>query len=318
MVVGTRTNKSNNSGSSCTQKAMAASNVNAEKDSEICGTCKNIVKVNEKAMACNICKDWFHTKCEGVRDELYDVLTQNNLTAIHWFCTNCNKVANGIMTNIAKVLKTQEEIKNDIQAVKVDVSKNVQDISNLEGSMASCTENVKQNTDDITSMASDLKQLSTQISDIISEPPEYEKRKMNTIISGLPENTNDNDSSNAQVTHVLNLLEVNCEFENVIRLGQLRADGKPRFVRVTFKTIKDKDSILSKAKTIKDKNPEGLPFVPQQVYISPDLTRLQRLKAYKARVARRAKNSTTGNAGTQSLPNEGQVRQPDATGPARD
>ena len=46
MVVGTRTNKSNNSGSSCTQKAMAASNVNAEKDSEICGTCKNIVKVN--------------------------------------------------------------------------------------------------------------------------------------------------------------------------------------------------------------------------------------------------------------------------------
>ena len=51
MVVGTRTNKSNNSGSSCTQKAMAASNVNAEKDSEICGTCKNIVKVNEKAIA---------------------------------------------------------------------------------------------------------------------------------------------------------------------------------------------------------------------------------------------------------------------------
>ena len=266
-------------------------------------------------MACNICKDWFHTKCEGVRDELYDVLTQNNLTAIHWFCTNCNKVANGIMTNISKVLKTQEEMKNDIQAVKVDVSKNVQDISILEGSMASCTENVKQNTDDITSMANDLKQLSTQIIDIISEPSEHEKRKMNIIISGLPENTNDNDSSNAQVTQVLNLLEVNCEFENVIRLGQLRADGKPRFVRVT---LKDKDSILSKAKTIKDKDPEGLPFVPQQLYISPDLTRLQRLKAYKARFARRARYSTTGIAGTQPLPNEGQVRQPDATGPARD
>ena len=108
MVVETRTNKSNNSGSSCTQKAMAASNVNAVKDSEIYGTRKNIVKDIEKAMACNICKDWFHTKCEGVRDELYDVLTQNNLTAIHWFCTNCNKVANGIMTNISKVLKTQE------------------------------------------------------------------------------------------------------------------------------------------------------------------------------------------------------------------
>ena len=138
---------------------------------------------------------------------------------------------------------------------------------------------------------------------------------MNIIISGLPENTNDNDSSNAQVTQVL---EVNCEFDNVIRLGQLRADGKPRFVRVTLKTMKDKDSILSKAKTIKDKNPKGLPFVPQQVYISPDLTRLQRLKAYKARVAPRARNSTTGNAGTQPLPNEGQVRQPDATGPARD
>ena len=136
---------------------MAASNVNAEKDSEIYGTRKNIVKDNEKAMACNICKDWLHTKCEGVRDELYDVLTQNNLTAIHWFCTNCNKVANGIMTNISKILKTKEEIKNDIQAVKVDVNKNVQDISILEGSMASCTESVKQNTDHITSMANDLK-----------------------------------------------------------------------------------------------------------------------------------------------------------------
>ena len=49
MVVETNTNKSNNSGSICTQRAMAASNVNAEKDSEICGTCKNIVKDNNIA-----------------------------------------------------------------------------------------------------------------------------------------------------------------------------------------------------------------------------------------------------------------------------
>ena len=73
MVVELRTNKSNNRGSSCTREARAT-NVNAENESEICGTCKNIVKDNEKAMACNICKDWFHTKCEGI-------FTQNNLTA---------------------------------------------------------------------------------------------------------------------------------------------------------------------------------------------------------------------------------------------
>lgn len=300
--------------------ALAIENLEEEK----CGKCNSLVKDEDKGLECNICNQWFHITCEGISDNLYEVLSDNNISNIHWFCTSCNRVANGILTNISKVLRNQDSFVQELKVVQSDIadnSKNISliqatvvdntnNISSAQGAMATCVTDVKSNTDNIASLANDIKALNTQFNNLLSEPTEYAKRKLNIIVAGLPENVDDTESSKNLVSKVFNLLEIECEFEEVIRLGKIRTDGKPRFVRVTLKSLKDKDNILSKAKLIKDKPSDDLPFAPGNIYISSDQTRLQRYKAYQARVAKRTRQN-----GNNVVPQHGNNVVPHADAP---
>ncbi len=138
-------NSSQSSGSDST-----VSNTNT--DSDKCGTCKVVVDEDGRGMACNICKQWFHITCVGISDTLYDVLNDNNIGAIHWYCSACNKVADGIMSNISKVLKNQDEIANDLVSIKSSVGDNSEQISVLKSSVSTCETSVTVNTDNIATL----------------------------------------------------------------------------------------------------------------------------------------------------------------------
>ena len=68
-------------------------NVNMSKSK--CGECNVTIKNADKAMFCELCEVWKHTKCDKVRDDTYIMLndTKVNDKRVHWFCNDCNEKA---------------------------------------------------------------------------------------------------------------------------------------------------------------------------------------------------------------------------------
>ncbi|KAK7066083.1 hypothetical protein SK128_017036, partial [Halocaridina rubra] len=57
---------------------------------ENCGNCETVVKCDDKAMQCKVCKVWFHTVCEGMPEEVYDCIMSVG-DQITWYCTHCKR-----------------------------------------------------------------------------------------------------------------------------------------------------------------------------------------------------------------------------------
>ena len=51
-----------------------------------CVSCLNSVKNTQRALQCTVCKNWVHTKCAKIRNELYDDPTQQ---FFGWECSKC-------------------------------------------------------------------------------------------------------------------------------------------------------------------------------------------------------------------------------------
>ena len=52
-----------------------------------CGICNKNVRVNQKAMECETCLAWFHNKCTGMNDVLYQVHMEHE--SYTWICYRC-------------------------------------------------------------------------------------------------------------------------------------------------------------------------------------------------------------------------------------
>ena len=52
-----------------------------------CGLCGKNVNSNHKAMECEDCEVWYHTRCVGMKDILYQVHKQHN--SYSWICCQC-------------------------------------------------------------------------------------------------------------------------------------------------------------------------------------------------------------------------------------
>ena len=51
-----------------------------------CGVCEKPVKINQKGICCDSCDRWFHTRCCGVGDHMYNILSVSSCT---WICCAC-------------------------------------------------------------------------------------------------------------------------------------------------------------------------------------------------------------------------------------
>ena len=62
-----------------------------------CGICSATVLKKDKALQCELCEFWYHTSCEKMDDDTYDLIIKDRakeVPMIHWYCSKqCNKVA---------------------------------------------------------------------------------------------------------------------------------------------------------------------------------------------------------------------------------
>ena len=72
-----------------------------------CGTCGKKVAKSAKALACDLCKLWYHTSCVRLTDADYDFMKNRRVSGFRWFCDGC-------------IISADDAIKRDSMANQVD------------------------------------------------------------------------------------------------------------------------------------------------------------------------------------------------------
>lgn len=77
-------------GWSSTREDSAARNVNqAKKNDDKCGKCEVVIEDNP-ALKCDICKVWFHIRCQKVPVAVYNLMVEEeDGKQLDWKCTFC-------------------------------------------------------------------------------------------------------------------------------------------------------------------------------------------------------------------------------------
>ena len=132
---------------------------NAGKDNQNCGSCKALVKSKDKAILCGICTCWFHIACQDVTMQLYKVLSSEEGKHVSWFCQICKKGSETLFTHIAKISREQETIKTDVDSLKGQNDKILEELRGLKDHFELNSNNEKANNiqfEDINNKISDL------------------------------------------------------------------------------------------------------------------------------------------------------------------
>jgi len=269
--------------------------VKAEDDK--CNGCKQTVKDGDRAVMCDGCNMWFHSKCGDIKADLYNVLQTFDGakigTAIHWYCPSCKSKVENVLQEMRDMKMKQAVMENDLAEVRRSIEKLQKDaIENKE--VLEMKEEVKQMRAEGVEMRKTwaeaasagtngggiiIRQQLTEgearapgndrnIQVKITEALERDKRKNSLIVMGIPEQ-DDGDDKNEIIENIVKELMQGelCRINIGDRIG--KKGSKPRPVRVGVEDLKKRNALLSKARGLKEIN--GM----DKYFICPDLTRQQ-------------------------------------------
>jgi hypothetical protein len=258
-------------------KSKQADKKDKELDIPHCLECNLAIKDSTKALNCDKCgagKAWKCIDCIDIPDSTYDVLITDGGKSIFWFCDACQE--NAIKPNVDdKVLGLLEKLTEQIDKIerKLDLKADVERVEALKGRVKQLEEKMEGwSTEAPTAKASiDKPDLTaTQLRQAADEVAEIEKRRVNLIISGLPENADDTVdfleycNSYHSFPHQLS----NNDLSQVVRLGKPTNNAIPRMLRITFHSQEVRRSVLTM-------HSRRLSRPDTPIYVRPDLTTSQ-------------------------------------------
>ena len=123
--------------------------------------------------------------------------------------------------------------------------------------------------------------MSDQIKDDVHEQLQIDKLKLNLIVRGIPEESDDeNEDDEDRVTSLIREnLGIEPAIVNIERCGKAQPD-KIRPLRLFLSDAKNRKIILQKAKDLRKSQDD---YVARNVYINPDLTMKQQIDAKNLR-----------------------------------
>ena len=281
---------------------------------EECGECKKEVKSQDQGVACDLCGVWFHDKCGNISQELYQCLMSDSKdkkgTGLHWFCVDCNRVAKKILTSLGGLQERQDELEGELVKVRKEINtmskvlegnqKIIEELrKTVDKTYAEVLEGVKQDVKEIkgdlqtvqgrsyadsliTGKGQEVDGVKPQdnkqrrnMQEQVFEAMEREKRRLNIVIMGVKEGTEDKDKEMVmELMKVLGLEDAD-EVQVMGRIGKVGV--KPRLIRIKLVNWENRRKVMLRAKQLKD----SLGF--EHVYICPDLTRKQQEEDKKLR-----------------------------------
>ena len=226
-----------------------------------CIECEEPCTDTQKALMCECCVQWIHIACEGLDEAVYDLLFKGgeSVSNLRYDCKKCRaKVCEAV-----EKFKVLEQDTAELKCAMKDVKK---DMSNLKTT-------IKETVQD-------------GLHDFLTTNQDFEKRKMNLIVFGLPEQEKQLDLVTKKqmdkdtITNIIQdelkvALSPRTGISNASRLG-VRQEGKTRPLKIEFLDINAKRDVLTKAKNLRKSTAD----IAKKLYINPDLNKDQ-LKAEK-------------------------------------
>lgn len=143
------------------------------KESEFCRKCDEEIDEVETmpdgstaptAIACDMCKSYYHSDCSGISQELFQMVTKygtNGSGEIPWYCKVCKKYAGQLVSEMASLRHKHENLETEVNLIKARVSK----LENQGAGSPVVFEGVR---------------------DVVLETLEQQKRQLNLVISNFP------------------------------------------------------------------------------------------------------------------------------------
>ena len=238
-----------------------------------CLSCNNVFDdENDKLMECERCDTWFCIECLNMSETVYSVMAERKDS--HWFCPECEKPAIlAVRTDMEieeKCAAYMSSVNNRLDKIEKALDRKVDhdEVNRLEQRIDSLESNKPpENTVQPATTST--------INETLNEQKERESRAKNIILFNIPESDKQNPQERTQedtnfVTRVFQTLEIEkCDIDKCIRLGK-KVSGRSRLTRVTLKNQDSKGNILRKSRALESSEDFS------EIYIRPDLTRLQR------------------------------------------
>ena len=172
-----------------------------------CPECKK--EVAEEGVKCEMCENWYHTKCQGVSKALYTALQEvgsdkEEQSGLHWYGKRCNKACVKLHKGMTLISKEQEMLERrmvKVENVVVEMEK-----GNLPDAVM---ENIETKIDERLKAANEImnRSVKTVVTEtvnaanksVVKHLSEQERRKFNLMIFRVQESNS--EEANDRIKH---------------------------------------------------------------------------------------------------------------------
>ena len=235
-----------------------------------CVDCEErIDDAKENSVECDICSNWFHTKCQKVSDSLFQVLCDSKDDEISWYCSHCRLGAKKLKQQLMHISSRQDEAEKrvkDLEEFQLKINDRVAKLENDKTNLVQNSNTVVSKEEIITTSVREMEQRQERENNAIffnieeSEEEETLERKQHDI-RAVCEICDEELGINIDDSHIM----------GAIRLGKKIPD-KIRPLKILFNQRASKIDVIKNAKKLR----ESTNVKNQNVFIAPDLTPQQR------------------------------------------
>jgi len=262
--------------------AIQSSSSNADIN---CAVCLDIA--DDNYIACDVCKDRYHQHCSGLPNDVFDVLL-SIVGAAGWVCNGCRAISrcrlhrvDNLSTIVSKAAEEIADMRSVINSLKAEIDC-LKAENNAQTALPAVTVPATDRTSSSNQSAS-VPNLHLQICKTLND---FNRRKRNVIISGLPESTTGEPDENVfsqfceeHMDTKPSLASMGCR-----RLGRVPdPQGRPRRLLVHLNSESCASDLLKAAKSLRYSSDDRA----RSVFINPDLDPASAKLAYERREQRR-------------------------------
>ncbi len=258
-----------------------------------CGRCRKLVKRGDCALQCEICRQWFHIKCEEVTKQEYKMMQESNQPKqakkhikLHWFCATCNCQTVDFMTGLSIQQGRLDNIERRVEGIENDIKTNNENVESLKERV----NKIENNQGNLTKCDGDEgelhKILRKKLKEHSDEEREQNRRKNNIVVFNLPESDGGTpqDRMNRDLEAFNKLTKEGCkmevkknEIEKCYRLGKVE-NNKTRPLLIKLKDEEKKKKLFLSLQTLREHKGKY-----ENVKIGHDMTKTQR-EEHKAKI----------------------------------
>jgi myosin heavy subunit len=133
-----------------------------------CRICAQEVTEGEKAVECEVCQKWFHSKCCKIPDGLFKMIKENE--NLLWLCDTCNSGCRSLIATLSLAVNQQKQVELEVEEIKTEMSNlkdTMKEVDNMKKELATIEE-LKNGMKDIQALMNSVAELKVKLQEVES------------------------------------------------------------------------------------------------------------------------------------------------------